>query len=143
MKKLNLFCVATIFVIVLNMIFGSIYVCFGEDELVETPDIDVVDPEQQIEDQIRDEEGYSQNVESGNIKSTTGKQVLEITGKLYGLRSCDKDIAGNLLKIAIHGICSTGCEINDPLSCLSIDSLHIEYYCFSCKKVIADFFRIF
>lgn len=74
MKKLNLFCVATIFVIVLNMIFGSIYVCFGEDELVETPDIDVVDPEQQIEDQIRDEEGYSQNIESGNIE--TEKEIL-------------------------------------------------------------------
>ena len=45
---------------------------------------------------------------------------------------------GNFLEISVHGICGSGCEIDDPLCGLGVDSLHIKDYCLSGKQVIAD-----
>ena len=45
---------------------------------------------------------------------------------------------GNFLEISVHGICGSGCEIDDPLCGLGVDSLHIKYNCLSGKQVIAD-----
>ncbi|MBQ7901226.1 MAG: hypothetical protein IJ365_04595, partial [Clostridia bacterium] len=67
MKKHKAFQIAASFALILSMTFASMSMCFGEDQIVETPDSEEIDTEQQIEEQIRDEEGYNQSSEATDV----------------------------------------------------------------------------